>query len=395
MPSEHATLSPSASARWLSCPASVRLAEKVLANGEVQETSVYAEEGTKAHSLAELEASLAFGKITEPEYRARYLDWVEAAELDEDALFDMTRHAQSYVQLLQELADELGVYQILFEQRLDSGVPQCWGTSDAVILGLSELRVVDFKYGQGIAVSAHDNSQLMLYALGALDTYGELLGDTETVHMTIYQPRLDQRSTAVLSAAELRAWRTEILPVADQALHDDNAPFGPSDKACRFCPAAGECTARMEAMTDQCFNDDPDLLTPAQLGDLLATVPSIRQWCADVEAAAFRKAFAEHTHIPGWKLVMSGGVRYIPDAAAAIQTFIDAGYRAEQVATFAVKRLGELEKLVGKKELPDILGDLLVKRTGKPTLVPEADKRPTLNPEAAALAAFDNADKEE
>lgn len=385
MPTKHAVLSPSASARWLSCPASVRLVEK---QGRVEVSSPYAEEGTQAHSLGELKARLAFGQITPRTYVGRYRKWEASVQLDADTLAEMHRHTDAYVNLLRELVEEYGHgAQVMLEQRLNSGIPSCWGTSDAVVISPTVIHIVDFKYGQGVSVSAEENPQTRLYALGALDTFGDVLGDTEHVRMTIHQPRLDSISTEELSVQALLDWRESIMPIAAEALAGSTR-FGPSEKACRFCPVAGECVARVEAMTAIDFAQSPDLLSPEDLGDLIKLVPEIRRWCDDVMDTALRKAYSEHTPIPGWKVVLSRGTRYIPDATAAIQTLIDAGFKAEQVANFTVKGIGELEKLVGKKELPDVLGSLLEKRAGKPSLAPESDPRPAISPELEAAKDF-------
>ena len=195
----------------------------------------------------------------------------------------------------------------------------------------------------------------------------------------------------------LRTWRAEVaFPTAEQAL-SDGAPFGPSEKACRWCPAAGFCTARVQQTVVEDFGEpwaeepaipvQAEAMTPEQLGAVLERIPAIKAWCADVEKYALEKAYSRGEQIPGWKVVLSGGRRGITDDAAAIQTLIDAGYKAEQVATFKTKGIGELEKLVGKKELPELLGDLLAKSKGRESLVPESDKRQAITP---ALSAADD-----
>jgi len=311
--------------------------------------------------------------------------WRKTTPIEEQA--EAERAAVGYVKLLQDFMAEHDHSQLLLEQRVEPGLPSCWGTSDAVIVSPEHVHIVDFKYGMGVRVSAVENPQLMLYAVGALDSFGDLLGEAKTVFMTIHQPRLDATSTWSIGADELRAWRDDALVTAEEAL-GDHAHFQPSEDACRWCPAAGLCRAQMEQATAVDFAVKPDLLTPEELATLLPQLKSITSWCSAVDAAALDLVYSQGRDIPGYKVVLSGGRRSITDDAAAIQMLIDAGYPAETVADFKVKALGSLEKLVGKKDLPGILGDLIVKSEGKPALVPESDKRPAINPNTEARKEF-------
>lgn len=400
MPGQHAKLSPSSAARWISCPASVRMIQEHAPRQD--EDSVYAREGTIAHALGELEAGLQFKLINKRQYNRGLKAW--KAEFDAQGysvmvLEEMQEHVRGYVALIAERLARRPHSRVFLEQRLDTGVPTCWGTSDTVIVSPSHVEIIDLKYGAGVPVYAQGNPQLRLYGLGALDTYGDVLGDTDTVYTTIYQPRaMDEPSTEELPADELRAWRQEVVLPAAELTGSDAAPFGPSEKACRWCPVAGICRARVEQAVVQDFGEpwadetpipvEPDVMTPEQLGQVLHRLPAIKAWCTAVEAHALETAYAQGKHIPGWKVVLSGGRRGITDDAAAIQTLIDAGFKAEQVANFKTKGIGELERLVGKKELPLVLGDLLSKSRGKESLVPEDDKRPAISPASQAADDF-------
>lgn len=397
-PAAHAKLSPSASSRWISCPASIRMEQHAPKGGD----SVYAREGTIAHALGEIEASLAFGLITKRKYTAALRAWrkeFDAQGYDAGVLEEMQGHIVDYVALIRERMERHPNSQLLLEQRLDTGVPTCWGTSDVVIVSPVHVEIIDLKYGAGLAVSAWGNSQLRLYGLGALDTYGDMLGDTQRVYMTVFQPRLESTSTEDLSPDALRLWRTDtVLPKAEQALGPD-APFGPSESACRWCPAAGICTTRTEVATREDFGTpytetplaptSPEVMTPEQLGMVLTRIPEIKAWCAAVEAHALDAAYTQGQHIPGWKVVKSGGQRKITDPTAAIQTLIDSGFKAEQVADFKIKGIGVLEKLLGKKEFPVVLDGLIGKTEGKESLVPESDARQAITPAGQAAADFD------
>lgn len=381
MPDEHARLSPSASERWINCPASVRLIER-LPRGE---TSTYAREGTLAHSMGELKARAVFlGQPSLKNMRA-VSKTVESEGYD---LSDMNIHTDAYVALLRELREEAGPDSIiLLEQRVNTGVPLCWGTSDAVIIGSAKLIIVDLKYGQGVPVDAYENPQLMLYGVGALETIADMLADIEEVVVVVFQPRLNSTSRFELAAEDLRAWRDSLLPVAEEALHSPAPSFGPSESACRWCPVAGECRARMEWATAKDFNHHPDLLTPEEIGELLKDAKGIQAWLDALKEVAMRKAYSENVPIPGWKVVRSAGRRSIKDPMHAIQHAIDAGWNAEDVATFRIKTLGELEKTMGS-EFGTVFKDFIVKSEGSPSMVPESDKRPAINTMSEAVKDF-------
>lgn len=371
---------------------------------ERDQESAYAREGTIAHSLCEIEASLAFELTSEDQYRVEYQTWLEdeftPMGYPEGTLEEMSRHAASYVELLRERMDLHPDSVILLEQRMFSGVEGCWGTSDAVIVSPVHVEIVDFKYGAGVAVSAEGNTQLRLYACGALDTYGELLGEVEEVTATVHQPRLGSVSSETLTADELRAWRDEVVRPAAEETADPEARFGPSETACRWCPAKGFCRAQVVAATQEDFGPfidgeeprepaAPDLLTPEQMGRVLSRVPEIKSWLAAVEAAALEMAYAQGTPIPGYKVIRSGGRRKIEDGALAIQRLIDAGYRAEAVADFKPKGIGVLEKVVGgRRDLENLIGDFIVKSEGRESLVEESDSRPAISPVSEAAEDF-------
>lgn len=397
-PAAHAKLSPSASTRWISCPASIRMEQHAPKGGD----SIYAREGTLAHALGEIEASLRFGLITKRKHTAAMRAWrkeFDAEGYPEGTLEEMQGHIKDYLDLIAERLQREPDSVLMLEQRMDSGIPTCWGTSDVVIVSPTHIEIIDLKYGAGLAVSAWGNSQLRIYGLGALRTYGDLLGVIQRVYMTVFQPRLESRSTEDLTPAELLAWRDEtVLPAAELALGPD-APFGPSESACRWCPAAGICTVRTAVATQEDFGTpfteepltpaSPEAMTPEQLGMVLARIPEIKAWCAAVEAHALDAAYSKGQHIPGWKVVRSGGQRKITDPTAAIQTLIDSGFKAEQVADFKIKGIGVLEKLLGKKEFPVVLDGLIGKTEGKESLVPESDARLAITPAGQAAQDFD------
>ena len=402
MPSEHARLSPSSAERWISCPASVRAIERLEPRDEPEST--YAREGTLAHTLGELRAGRRFGHLTEAEFLKAHGAWqgeVEA-EFPDGTVEDMEHHIVGYVDLLERLADDR--HSVVFlEQRLPTGVPESWGTSDAVVVSPSHINIVDLKYGAGVPVRAEGNPQLRLYALGALDAYDGLLGDAETITMTVYQPRVDNVSHETLTVAELLMWRREVaIPAARKALYEPWAPYGPSDGACRWCPLAGVCRPRTEWATRRDFGDitseadpspvDPPTLTPVEIGRVLPRLKRVTSWAKDVEAAALDLAYAQGEAIPGYKVVRSGGRRQIKDDTAAIQHLIDLGFTAEQVADFKIKGFGILEKALGKDTVSEALAEFITMSPGREALVPESDKRPAITSAGDAASDFASSD---
>lgn len=384
----HAQLAPSAAERWISCPASVRL----VADSWQDVESYYAAEGTKAHALGELEASRHFGLITERQYAGRHAKWLlsEPALSEEDQL-EMQRHIADYVDFLDARSKQFPHTRVLLEQKVKTGIEQCYGTSDAVLVSPQHVEIVDLKYGQGISVSAEDNPQLRLYGVGALEMFGDVLGETNTVYCTIFQPRMNNTSSEVLSADTLRAWRDSLMPIAKEALWAAHPRFGPSETACRWCPAAGDCRARLEYMTAQDFGVLPDLLTADELAELLGRISDIKKWCEDVANTALRKAYSEGVALPGWKVVLSGGIRKITDPVAAVEVFAAEGFNTDEVMTVKIKGIGDLEKMVkatGHSRLEDVLGELVQKTEGKPALAREDDKRPAIEPNSEAQREF-------
>jgi hypothetical protein len=384
-PSQHALLSPSSAERWLQCPASV-LATKDLPK---QSDSPYAHEGTVAHSLAELKASVHFGKITQGQFLARRSNWrrTNAELLDRDEVeVEMERHTDAYVDLLDQRMARHHDSEIMFEQRLDSGVPGCWGTSDAVIVSPKHVEIVDFKYGQGVTVAAKGNPQLRLYALGALDTYGDILGETETVYITIHQPRLDHVLTDDMTPAALRAWREEITPTAEEALAP-GAHFGPSETACHWCPLSGRCRAQLEAIFSTPYTD-PVQMTPEEIADALDRIGEIRNWLHALDEAALTMAYSEGVRIPRYKVVLSGGRRSVDELGAMKALTEEHGYSFDEIGKMKLRGIGELENLMGKDKFAELLAPHITPATGSPALVPEADRRPSITPDTEAQKEF-------
>lgn len=365
----HAVLSPSASHRWMQCPASIRMCRDI----PQEPTSVYAEEGTQFHTLCEVEASKRLLGQEPQEYAMDRLDW--ALETEDDWHDDQLKFVEDWINLLQSYLEEEQDARLYLEVRVDTGIPACWGTADAIVVYSDRIRVIDIKYGAGIKVSAIDNSQARLYGVGALET---LIEDPLTIHEvtnTIWQPRMNNLSEETLTRAELVKWRDDLIPTAKLALSED-APFGPSEDACRFCPAAGICAPRTRFMLAQDFGD-PDVLTDEEMADAYSRTTALKRWIADIEDAALKRAYEEAGSVPGFKVVQSGGRRKIMDEEKAIQRLLEAGYEPDAVSSRKISTFGQLDRLVGGgDELQQVLGDTLGMTEGRLSLVKESDPRP-------------------
>lgn len=387
MPDKHAVLSASGSHRWLACTPSAQLETKFPPS-----TSVYAAEGTEAHSLAELEASYALGLIDYKAFEKRF------AEAKEKRFFsqEMVEHCEAYAQYVSEkyaaLKAEYPDAQAMLEARIEfnNWVPDGFGTADCLLLADGHMEVVDFKYGKGVRVEAYGNTQMRMYTLGAYQTYG-LVYDVQNVTMTIFQPRLANGiSSDAISLEELLNWgETYVKPRAKLAI-DGKGDFAPSAETCKFCRAKAVCKARAEENLKM-FDEAPDpfLLTDQEAGELLEKAADIRAWLSDLESYVSEKLFAGD-EVPGWKLVAGRSVRKYADEAAVINALKVAGidealiYKPRELVT-----LTQLEKDFGKKKIGELLGDLIVKPEGKPTLAPESDKRPAINREKEIINLFE------
>lgn len=375
MPKAHAKLSPSAAVRWINCPGSVALSDLCPPPG----SSDYADEGTAAHSLAELKVLMKANPLSVIDQKK--IDAVKGSqyycgEMEEATTYYTDRVMEIYCDGLKK--DEAA--EILVEQRfsLDEWVPGCFGTSDAVVIAGNTIEVVDLKYGKGIRVDAAENPQLRLYGLGAASLFGDLY-DFDTVRMTIVQPRLDHVSTEELSLNGLKQWAEETVKPAAKAALGKDAPLACGDW-CRWCPAKATCRKRAEENLKLAQYEfaDPPLLQPEEIGDILRQAEELQKWAADVQAYALEQAL-QGEHYDGWKLVEGRSTRRYADDIKVAEKLRSAGWEDAMIYERKLLGLTAMEKLVGKKKLVTMLGELIVKPAGKPVLVPASDKRPEIN----------------
>lgn len=372
MPGKHAKLSASGAKRWMSCTPSASLEDQF-----PESTSGYAEEGTFAHALADLIINYNLHNIK----KAKFIKDLEKMKQNPYYSQDLLEYVEDYANQIFEFANEAKMLCddviVLTEQRLDFSefVPEGFGTGDIVIIADKELHVVDLKYGKGVGVVAEDNPQTRLYGLGALEAFA-MLYDIERIRMTICQPRLDMVTSETLTVDEILDWaETEVRPRAEMAMAGEG-DFVVGDH-CRFCKARKTCRSRAEynlELTKMEFKS-ADLLEDSEIGEILRKADQLADWVKDINEYALEEAIGGKKW-DGWKLVEGRSNRKYLDDIKVADKLKDAGY--EEAAIYEKKLYGitAMEKVVGKKTFGELLNELIIKPQGKPTLVPQSDKRP-------------------
>ena len=360
----HALLSASSSHRWLHCPPSARLCE-----GYDDKGSNFAAEGTDAHALCEYKLRTALGM--EAQDPTEDLSWYDA-EMEECA----TSYATFVMELVEEARKACPDPVVLIEQRLDYSryVAEGYGTGDCVIIADGTLHIVDFKYGRGVLVEAEDNPQMMLYALGALELF-DCLYDIETVSMTIFQPRRGNVSTHTIPKADLYEWADTVLaPTAELAWSGEGEYH--CGEWCQFCKAKADCRERANANMELAKYEfkQPPLLTDEEVEYILGRIDELIAWASDIRDYALQAAISGK-HWTGYKLVEGRSNRKYTDERAVVAAVRAAGYDPYEHKVLGVTAM---TTMLGKKQFNDILGGLVTKPQGKPTLVPDSDKRPAM-----------------
>ena len=364
-PEKHAKLSASSAHRWMNCNPSANL-EREFAD----RTSEAAAEGSAAHALCEHKLRKALKmRSTRP---------VSKYNSDE-----MEMYTDSYVEFVleqievakQHCADPF----VLIEQRLDFScyVPDGFGTGDCLIVADKLLHIIDFKYGLGVLVEAEENPQMMLYALGALRLF-DALYDIDTISMSIFQPRRENVSTWTITVAELEEWAEKTLRPKAELAFKGEGEFNPGPW-CTFCKAAVKCRARAEeklALAQYEFAKPP-LLTDEEIEDILSRLDDLTKWANEIAAYAQDAAINHGKQWNGFKLVEGRSIRKYSDETAVVAAATAAGYR--DIFKKSLIPITEMEKLMGKKTFAEVLGGLVIKPQGKPTLVPASDKRPAIH----------------
>jgi len=372
---KHALLSASSAERWLNCTPSARLNEKI-----PDTTSPYAAEGTLAHSIGELQLELALKLITKRKYNAE-LKKLQEHELYYAGMLDEVEDYTNYVlETYHEAVNKTKDAVIFLEERLDYSdfVPEGFGTGDCIIIADGEMEIIDLKFGKGVEVSAVDNPQLKLYALGAYNKYGFIYG-IEKITMTIAQVRLNNISSWTISAVMLEDWAESIKEKADLAFQGKGELV--PGKWCTFCKVRHTCRARAESNLKayQAYNQDPNLLGIEEVAKILGQADEIAAWVKELKDYALEEAL-KGTRFPGWKLVEGRSNRKIDDEEALAERLLAEGYTEDKIyKPKTLEGITNLEKVVGKKKFATLSEGLISKPPGKPTLVIEDDKRPELD----------------
>lgn len=373
---KHALLSASSAERWLNCPPSARLCEKY-----EDTTSTYAAEGTLAHSLGELQLKHALKMITKKEY-AKELNQIKADELYYEGMFDEVEDYSNYVLEQYNAAVNKSKDAVIFlEEKLDYStyVPEGFGTGDCIIITDGEMEVIDLKFGKGVEVSPINNPQLKLYALGAYEKYGFIYG-VEKITVTIAQVRLNNISSWTITVDMLEEWAENELREKAELAFKGKGETKPGPW-CGFCKVKATCKARAEANINfyNTHSNDPHLLGIDEIAEILAQADEIEKWAKEIKQYALDEAL-KGTKFPGWKLVEGRSNRVIENEDALVALLIEFGYPEDKLyKPRALEGITNLEKLVGKKKFAQIAEGFITKPPGKPTLVPQDDKRPELD----------------
>lgn len=379
----HAKLAASASKKWIACTISTHYESQFPDEG-----SKFADEGTFAHEVFEAKILAYLGRLVPkltPALAAQY----DSAEL-RDAVDAAVEVAIERIEAARaRCADPI----ILVERRLDFSqwVPEGFGTGDLVIITDDLVEVLDYKHGKGVTVEAEKNSQMRLYGLGA---YAELshLYDIKRIRMTILQPRKNNFDSEELTIEELLDWADKVVvPAARMAWEGQGEPVPGSHCTEGFCRARFQCAARahqsLELAKAEFALRPPELLTEQQIATVLTIGDQVAKWIGDVQAFALKQAEGGR-EFAGFKLVEGRSNRKYADQDAVAQALTDAGIPEAIIYERSLLGITAMEKAIGKKKFAELLGDLVVKPSGKPTLVAEGDKRPALASVASAASDF-------
>lgn len=381
----HALLSASSAHRWLICTPSAKLEEQF-----PDTTSDAAKEGTLAHELAEKKVlhyfyTCDFGKRK----LTNAIKKLRENELWQD---EMLEHTDTYLYFLKSVAMALPVTPyVAIEKRVDFGtyVPDGFGTADCIMVQGDTLHVFDFKYGKGVPVSAEENPQMMLYALGAYEAY-KMFYPIKQIHLAIVQPRLPDGTTEwSCSLSELLEFGEYVRGKAALAT-EGQGDFCPGEKQCGFCRARAQCRARSDYNVKQAFTigELPPLIANEEVGERLSAMEDVVKYQKDLQEYALAQCLAGK-EISGWKAVEGRGSREWTNADAALKKLTDSGI-VEDAVLWEKKplTLAQIEKIVGKKDFADSVGEYITKTSGKPTLAKESDRREAITNQVTAAEAF-------
>ena len=296
----------------------------------------------------------------------------------DDVTAEMQECAKGYADYIQEHVSSDDAV-VLLEQRVDFSpwVPEGFGTCDCIIIQGSVLTVIDYKYGQGVAVSAVDNPQMKLYALGALNDFG-IAYDVNQVEMHIYQPRINNVSDCSLMVEDLMEWAEQtVKPIAQKAIKGKGGYN--AGEWCKFCPHGGRCRKLTETCKEYIETHGVKVavpvLAPHEVAEVLEMEPLISLWLKKIKTQAMT-TLLEGGEIPGYKVVEGKmGNRKWRDELEVAAALDAAGYRPGEYTETKLLSPAAMDKALGKKRVAELLADLIDRAPGAPTIVPESDKR--------------------
>lgn len=391
----HAILSASSSHRWMNCPPSARLAEQFPDTG-----GAYAAAGTLAHAIAELKVRKYF---LEPMSAKDFQASMKALKNDPCYERAMDENTDLYLEHLKSLAMSYGDRApfVAAEVRVDYSrwAPGGFGTADCILIGGDRLCIADYKNGAGVAVEAVENCQLKLYALGALETYRPIFGDTiRDIHLSIVQPNAGGIKTWETTAEALTGWAEEALKPAAALAWEGKGEFNPGPWCdSGFCPAKARCAARAKKLLEiePLQNGTPAgaakdgesaaLLTDEEVGDILQRSRQLAAFVKALEEYAL-SAMLKGAAIPGFKVVSGRSSRsWAGGADKAFAALKERGVAEELLYERKPVTAPALEKTLGKKAFKELTDGLVETTPGAPTLAPASDKRKPYNPAEAAF----------
>lgn len=397
---KHAILSPSGSHTWSLC-----LASPALSVGKPNRSSPFADEGTIAHKVSDLCFTTDIDALSLVGKKVKVFEDADEILITDD----LARNMDVYVSQVREAA----VGKVLYsEQTLPiahiTGEPDAEGTCDNVILSDDEIEIGDLKYGKGVPVKAYRNTQLMIYALAAID-YFSWFADFKTIKIKIYQVRLDNEpSVWTCTREELEEFRIEIRKKAERAAALIKNPsliidadYCPSKGTCQFCKA--KPCKKMEEFTLSAIADDFDVESPEADSVIVEQIDNVKT-CYPIERVAevakkielfkqFILAIETRLHstmmagekVAGWKLVQGrdGFMKWTDETKVEAEL---KGMGISEDKIFERKMLTPAKirdtyaKKKGTKEIWEKVHPLTFKPKGKINVVPESDPRQAVVP---------------
>lgn len=369
----HALLSASGASRWLNCPPSALKESKI-----ADTSSRYAKEGTLAHEFCDINVKEHF------KHMSKSVCTKNRNKFRKDKLYskEMEDYAKDYLDYIIEKVKSDDAC-VLAETQVDFSqyVPEGFGTCDCIIIQDDTLTIIDFKYGQGVSVAAEDNPQMRLYALGAIEMFGDIY-DFDKVEMCIYQPRIGNVDESTELVELLVKWGEETVQPTAKLAYEGKGEMKAGNH-CTFCKLRATCRCLNDYCMETVKEDFEDVtgtlstytLEPSDIAMILERIKLVKNWLTDVEEYAISGILNGSLEVPGYKVVEGRSIRKYTDADQVASVLIENGYDESAIYERNLLSLSKMEKSIGKKIFSELLGDFVEKPKGKPTIVPESDKR--------------------